>query len=145
MKKQLSADNIPIHELLKRLGYKFVGSCEDRSAKAEFKWRTPQGTIRRMKYQKRSGDGGPHGRYLIGIAYLRFDEVDDFVFWAEGERHLLIVPTKRLKSIFETHEFSLKKTDTQWHVNVSFNVGGLQTLHPVYCECENVSEFAHPI
>jgi hypothetical protein len=67
------------------------------------------------------------------------------VFWAEGEKYLLIVPTERLKAIFDANEYQLKKTETQWHVNICFDAGGTQTLHPVYCERENISEFAHPL
>ncbi len=142
MRKRFSdSDNQPIHEFMMKLGYRYMQSYHDRDAKSEFKWRTPQGEVRRFKYQKRSGDGGSNGRYLIGIAYRRFVEVDDFVFWAEGERYILIVPTKRLKSIFEANRYSLKKTETQWHVNVCFDYGGRQTFHPVYCDCMDISEY----
>lgn len=142
MKKNL--DNAPINAVLKKMGYQYVATCGNK-LEAEYKWKTPEGEIRRMKYQRRSGDCGPGGRYLVGISHRRFDEVDDFVFWAEGEKYFLVIPSTWLKQMYDVYKYQAKTTDRQWHVNITFDSGGRQTIYPVNCEENDVSRFAHRV
>jgi hypothetical protein len=144
MRKHTDAENEIIHDYLRQLGYQYVATCGS-AKKAEYKWKTPAGEIRLMKYQRRGGEPDQHGRYLVGISYVRFKDVKDYVFWAEGEKYLLIIPTERLQTIFLANRYSVETDRTRWLVHITFDRGGTQQLKPVHCGSEEVSEFSHPI
>ena len=56
---------------------------------------------------------------------------DNFVFWADGEKCLIIIPSSKLKEYFDAEEGMRKVVRTQWHTNIDFDRGGLQFLRPV--------------
>ena len=123
-----ATDNGPAMSVMRALGYEF---CFLTDRDDEQAWVTPQGRRETFKIQKRRGASGVHGRHLVGIAYRSFSKVDNFVFWADGEKFLLIIPSARLREYFDAEDGYRKVVRTQWHTNIYFDRGGLQYIRPV--------------
>ena len=95
---------------------------------------TPDG-VRKVKVHSRSHLNGR--RYMHGIAWPLFDEVDDFVLWHEGERFLFIVPASLLKK--KWIECGHPRTGTQWIINLCAVNG--RVINPSFY----IHEYAHHI
>jgi hypothetical protein len=126
MAKVNAADALPD---LEKLGYSLKWSVGlhavsspspyySRRAMPYFVMRTPNGE-RKVKVHARTCVEA--GRYWHGIAYLLFDEVDEFVLWHQGESELFIVPASFLKQ--KWIECGRPHEKTQWVINLCVTSG----------------------
>ena len=70
-------------------------------------------------------------RHWYGVAYRDFAAATHYVFGAQNETRLLIVPTDVLQDFYEAHRPRLKTVKQQWHVNIHFDRSGSSFLKAV--------------
>jgi len=125
-----TTDNGPVLAGLRAMGYArpepYPGGRDG------FVLRQEDGTRLRVKIQKRNGSERAAGQHSFGVCHLDFPNVDSFVFWVRGLRHVLIVPTARLSEVF--HEYETSNTfanPRQWEVVFHFEDNGQAFMEPI--------------
>jgi len=130
---------------LEKLGYSFKGSRRLYSVSSPVSYfsrrpmlyyvmDTPDGD-RKVKVHARTYVEA--GRYWHGIAYLLFDEVDEFVLWHAHEPELFIVPASFLKQ--KWIECGRPREKTQWVINLNVRDGSV--VEPFF----SMRQFVHYI
>ncbi len=129
---------------LRRLGWQYLQRCDDirNERGCSFVIQDPDGQTRKVRVYPLTRPY-PSGQCHFGVRYELFDRRDFNIFWVSTEYWMLIVPSSRLKQIFDTTRPSFLP-DGRWNVNFYLDKRNTSLFMPVWGPEIDFHEYRRP-